>query len=68
MIFIILIAPVIAGYTLLFCVIPSVILYRRGKHFIDRLSVYLSSSTLGIVVIAWVVFEPLRRWIIFGRH
>ena len=61
------IAPVFCAVLLFFAVIPSAILYRKKKQSLDRKSLWFSSIMLGLVLIAWLVFEPLRQFIIF-RH
>jgi hypothetical protein len=59
-------APFLAGGTLLLGVIPSAILYRNGRHRLDTISLGLSSLLLVLIVLTWLVAEPLRHWIIFG--
>ena len=62
------VAPVAAGYTLLFCVIPSALLCRsRWSSHLSRVTLYLSLGLLVIILLAWAGFEPLRRQLIFGR-
>jgi hypothetical protein len=60
------IAPFLAGGTLLLGVLPSAILYRNGRRRLDAISLGLSSLLLGLIVLTWLLAEPLRHWIIFG--
>ncbi|MBI5685881.1 MAG: hypothetical protein HZC54_12480 [Verrucomicrobia bacterium] len=60
------IAPFLAGGTLLLGVIPSAFLYRNGRHRLDAISLGLSGLLLAVIVITWLVAEPLRHWINFG--
>lgn len=62
------IAPLMAAGTLLLGVIPSALLYRKDRQRLDRISLCISSILLGLVVLAWIAAEPLRHWVIFGRH
>jgi len=57
--------PVIAGSVPL--LIASVVLYCKGSRRLDLASTVISGVTLGVVILAWVLVEPLRQWIIFGR-
>jgi len=68
MIFMFYVAPLIGGGSLLFGVIPSGLLYWRGRKGLDRISLYISSITLGLVVLTWVLIEPVRHWMIFERY
>jgi hypothetical protein len=45
----------------------SAVLYRKHVRKLDLISDYVSRITLGIAALAWVLIEPLRQWIIFGR-
>lgn len=67
MIFRFAVAPVIGGGALLAGVIPSGILYARGRQRIDLVSLCISGATLALVVTTWLVIEPLRQSIIFGN-
>jgi hypothetical protein len=58
------IAPFLAGGTLLLGVLPSAILYRHGRRRLDTISLGLSSLLLVLIVLTWLVAEPLRHWII----
>jgi hypothetical protein len=60
------IAPFLAGGTLLLGVLPIAILYRNGRHRLDAISLGLSSLLLALIVLTWLVAQPLRHWIIFG--
>ena len=66
MLFRVLFGPVLAGAALLLGVLPSALLYRKGRSRTDLISLRISGSTLGALVIVWLTIEPLRRWIIFG--
>ena len=61
-------APFLAGGTLLLGVVPSAILYWKGRRRLDAISLCISSLLLGLIVITWIVAEPLRQWIIFGER
>lgn len=68
MIFKIMIGPALAGGTLLFAVVPSAVLFWKfGRHTRDRMSLWISTVTLGAIVLTWVFIEPLRHAVIFGR-
>jgi hypothetical protein len=67
MIFRMLVAPMLGGATLLLAVLPSVIIYRRSSHRLDLASLVISSITLGLIILAWFMVEPLRQSIIFGK-
>jgi hypothetical protein len=59
-------APFLAGGSLVFGVIPSALLFwkgGRGKR--DRLSLCISGGTLGVIVLTWLLIEPLRHLLIF---
>jgi hypothetical protein len=60
-------APVLAGGTFLFCVIPSAVLQHKSSRKLDLISLCTSGITLAIVLLAWALIEPLRQWIIFGK-
>ena len=58
--------PVIVVSALLLVV--SAVLYRKGFfRRLDLISIYVSGITLGLAILAWVLIEPLRQWIIFGK-
>ena len=60
--------PLIAAATLLFGVVPSAIMFwKGGRQRRDRVSLCISATTLGLVVLMWVLIEPLRQMIIFGK-
>ncbi len=61
------VAPVIGGGALLLGVIPSAILYTRGRQRIDLISLCVSGATFGLVLATWLFIEPLRQSIIFGK-
>ena len=67
MIFRFALAPAIAGGALLAGVIPSAILYARGRQRIDLISLCISGATLALVAATWLLIEPLRQSIIFGH-
>lgn len=60
------VAPGIGGGALLLGVIPSAILYAKGRHRVDLVSLWVSSTTVGLVIATWLLIEPLRHSIIFG--
>lgn len=45
----------------------SAVLYRKYSRRLDLISIYVSGITLGLAILAWVLVEPLRQWMIFGR-
>lgn len=55
-----------AGGTLLLGVLPSAFHYRNGRRRLDGISLCLSSLLLAVIVLTWLVAEPLRHRIIFG--
>ena len=57
--------PVIVPSTGLLAV--SAVLYRKRSRRLDLISVYISGITLGVAILAWILVEPLRQWIIFGK-
>ena len=59
--------PIIAGVALLFGVIPSAILFTKGHGRLDRVSLWMSTTTLSLVIVVWALIEPMRNWIIFGK-
>jgi len=60
------VAPTVAGYTLLFALIPSVYIWRSKRRYKwGKEAFIVSCSMFGVVLILWLGFEPLRRFIIF---
>ena len=57
--------PIIVASTLL--LIVGAVLYRRGSRRLDLISIYVSGITLGLAILAWILVEPLREWIIFSK-
>ena len=57
--------PLIVGNSVL--LIAGVILYRKSSAKLDLSSVCVSGIILAVVVLAWLLVEPLRQSIIFGR-
>jgi hypothetical protein len=57
--------PVLAACMLLLGVVPAAILYRKGRNRRDLISLCISGITLALIVAAWFLLDPLRRWIIF---
>ena len=61
------VAPILGVCALVLGVIPSAVLYARGRRRLDLISLCVSGTTLGLVVVTWLVIEPLRQSIIFGQ-
>ena len=60
--------PLLGGGILLFAVAPSAILFwKGGRQKRDRISLAISGVAFGLVALTWVLIEPLRHAIIFGR-
>jgi hypothetical protein len=57
--------PLIAVNGLLLAI--GAILSRKNSRQLNLISVCVSGITLAVVVLAWILVEPLRQWIIFGR-
>ena len=57
--------PIIVASILLLAV--SVVLYRKASRRLDLISIYVSAVTLAAAILAWILVEPLRQWIIFGK-
>jgi hypothetical protein len=58
-------APLIAATTLLLAVVSSALLRSKEKAQLDRISLLTASITFGLVVVSWLIIEPLRNWVIF---
>ena len=59
--------PLLAGETLVFAVVPSILLvWTGGQQRRDRVSLCISASTLGLILLAWLLVEPLRQAVILG--
>lgn len=53
--FIVILAPAVAGGTLIFGVLPSAILFwKQGRNRLDRVSLWISGCTLAILVLTWL--------------
>lgn len=61
------IAPITVVTLVGLALIPSVKMFRRGRRGIDLAGVILSSLLLVLVVIAWIIIEPIRNHLIFHR-
>lgn len=60
-------APVLAGGTFLLGVFPSAMIYGfQGRKRIDLISLYISGLTFGMIIISWIIIEPVRQMIMFG--
>ncbi len=60
--------PLLAAGILFFAVLPSAFLFLMGgRQTRDRISLMVSMTTLGLIVLTWILSEPLRQLIIFGR-
>lgn len=60
-------APLLGGAILGFGIIPSAILRHKYQRRIDLISIYISTIALGLLIVLWLITEPLRQWIIFGN-
>ena len=60
--------PALAACTLLLGIVPAAILYAKGRNRRDVTSLCISGLTLALIVAAWFLLDPLRRWIIFGGN
>ena len=63
--FFLLASPVIVGSAVLLA--ASVVLYRRKGSRLDVISSCVAGMTLAAMILAWILVEPLRQWIIFGK-
>jgi hypothetical protein len=45
----------------------SIVLYRIAARRLDLVSIYASIATLALAILAWILVEPLRQWIIFRK-
>jgi hypothetical protein len=58
--------PLLASVVLVLGVIPSALLYWKGRSRLDRTSLVISSCLLCAIALIWLTVEPARRWFIFG--
>lgn len=54
------IVPFLGGGTALFCVIPSTILYFRSRQRGDLVTLWISSASVGIILVEWILLFLLR--------
>jgi hypothetical protein len=59
-------SPILILINLILCVLPASLLYFTQHNRIDKLSLYASIATLCMLVLTWLLIEPLRYLIIFG--
>ena len=54
------VVPVLGGGTLLFCVVPSAVLYIKGRQRWDLISLWISSISITVIALEAVLLLPLR--------
>ena len=54
------VVPVLGGGTLLFCVVPSAVLYVRGRQQSDLVSLWISGASVAVITLEALLLLPLR--------
>ncbi len=54
------VVPVLGGGTLIFCVVPSAVLYARGRRRWDLISLMTSSISIAVIAVEALLLFPLR--------
>ncbi len=54
------VAPLLGGGTLLFCVVPSAVLYARSRQRSDRVSLWISGTCVVTIALEAALLAPLR--------
>jgi hypothetical protein len=54
------VVPLLGGGTLLFCVVPSAVLYARGRQRSDLVSLWISGASVAVIALEAVLLLPLR--------
>lgn len=54
------VVPVLGGGTLLFCFVPSAVLYAKGHQKLDLVSLWTSGISMAVIALEAVLLLPLR--------
>jgi hypothetical protein len=54
------VVPVLGGGTLLFCFVPSAVLYARGRQRSDLVSLWTSGISVAVIALEAALLLPLR--------